>query len=176
MSKFYKDFFIMINTLLKIRETLKRNTPKREKKVKEKKPKALERIRAEHPPVKLSINTNTESNKELFTNSNENEPKLPRQITKPDDLPKPIPRIPENEIDFNESLADSSKRTSLDQGPMIRVVLNEKHYVNPANTYVPSSVVTSNNSEIDEADTLYNENNHLNNGLDKVMDEFYSLE
>ena len=175
MSKFYKDFFIMINTLLKIRETLKRSQPKREKKVKEKKPKNLERVKAEHPPVKLSITENKDYNQENVAKQIENTTKQTRQATKPEEIPKSIPRIAENEIDF-ESLADTSKRTSIDHGPMIRVVLNEKNYVNPANTYVPSSVVTSNNSEIDEVDTLYHDNNHLNNGLDKVMDEFYSLD
>jgi len=164
---------VLLNQLLKIRENLKRNQPKKERRIKEKvKEKRVKQQKLEEIPLttKLSIqvisNSQDEFNKSTIFNHT-------------DQINKEIYKGNKNEVTDYESI-DSSKRTSIDQGPTIRVELAEKSYINPTNTYVQLQSVLTSNSRSDksrndddsqEANNLFNENE-----LDKVMDEFYSLE
>ena len=169
VSKIYKDFYIMLNTLMKVKENMKRIAPKKDRKPKEKKEKKeIERRKDKEIPTvaKLSIMDKEEG---LNAQSTDDEELLDINKVKKEMLSKTY-----NEPDF-ESL--SSKRTSInDQAPTIRVELNEKQrnsYMNPTNTYVQiNSVLTGSNSE-DEDQPLY-QDTEVNDELDKVMNEFYN--
>ncbi len=166
----------MLTQLLKIRENLKRNQPKKERRVKEKvKERRVKQQQLEEVPktTKLSI--------QVANNKNDREEFDQTVVGYSDEavINKNRGYDVEEYNDDYESLG-SSKRTSIEEGPTIRVELAEKSYVNPTNTYVQlQSVLTSNSrsekwrgaDESDEAERLFHENE-----LDKVMDEFYSLE
>lgn len=170
----YKDYFILLTQLLKVRENIKRNQPKKERRVKEIKEKRVKE--REIPLTKLSIQEKDTKILETIEDYQQDKPIDPEQ--------KPGTKMYylDNENEFES--VNSSKRTSInDQGlPLIRVEIGEKSYINPTNTYVQlQSVMTSNSrsdksrSENDEAERL-NEETDATNELNKVMDEFYSLQ
>lgn len=175
VCKIYKEFYVMLNTLLKVKENMKRIAPKKERKPKEKKEKKeVERRKEKEVPAvaKLSIMDKEEAanaqptDDETQQNNNNNTNKAGKEV--------PSRTYANNEPDF-ESL--SSKRTSInDQAPTIRIELNQKHrnsYMNPTNTYVQiNSVLTRNNS--DEEDQPIYQDTAVNEELDKVMNEFYN--
>ena len=168
VNKSYKDYYILLTTLIKIKDNLRTTAPRKEKK------KKLPKIEEKREKSKKKFSTAL-SEKELETPFENTEPELKPKVPPP-------PPVTQNEslsnkqILLNEATYESSfssAKTSLN-GALIKVEFNDKKdlYINPSNTLVLTNSKVSSSSDADTFVQIYHEDNEF----DKVLDDFYNLE
>ena len=164
VNKSYKDYYILLTTLIKIKDNLRTTAPRKEKK------KKLPKIEEKREKSKKKFSTAL-SEKELETPFETTEPEI-KPKAPPATQTEPISKqILLNEATYESSF--SSAKTSLN-GALIKVEFNDKKdlYINPSNTLVLTNSKVSSSSDADGFVQIYHEDNEF----DKVLDDFYNLE
>jgi hypothetical protein len=178
VNKSYRDYYILLNTLIKIKDNLKNTAPKRERRNKEEK--VIKRIEKTKEQLVLEQNFVNESlsikENQIMAGFDTINLITQTSISKVDSLAKALYRKE------SVSSTSSSQKSTYIQNPLIKVEFSEKKdkYINPNNTMIltkSKNSKISDDSENDEFVQLYHEDElEKNNEFDKVLDEFYSLD